>query len=307
MSGRNGRKPKSPAFQWYPPDALGDGEFAEMSFEARGLFITLLSYSWLNGGIPSDPKRITALVRATPAEFRRSWPAVSRCFKPKPDDAERLVNARQERERASQAANRERLQAAAEATNEKLGRGTHTDTPTVSVGDTPSGRTDDAPVPEALSLRPTPVPDSRIPTPDVSPPRAARSVPRKSKPDSPTPGHAEFVEWWTHAFQAQTGAPYAFAHGKDGMHVQRCLKALGFDLDELKRRALILLQCAPEWIAKGGVDLGTLESQLNRLASAGQVDVASGSKQNAVRESRQAEPTSSGLFDHRKKQPRLAQ
>lgn len=303
MTRRSGRTPKSPAFQWYAPDVLTDGEFAEMEYDERGVFVTLLSFAWLNDGIPADQERIRRLLRIPPRDFERIWKAVSRCFEPRPGDAERLVNPRQERERVAQAENRARI-----AELSKRGVEARKNAATEHVNGEPHGQPSGAPHGEPNGSLSSPV--SRLPSLDalaLSPPRAARSGPRKSNPDSPTPGHAEFVEWWTQAFQAQIGAPYAFAKGKDGEHVRRCLVALKHDLDELKRRATILLHCAPEWIASGGVDLGTLESQLNRLASAGQVDTASGAKHNAIREARTDAPTSSGLFDHRKKQPRLAQ
>lgn len=112
MAGRkNGRSAKSPAFQWYASDALTDGEFAEMTFEERGAFITLLSYSWLNGGLPEDPERVRRILRATSDEFARFWPAISRCFR---HFDGRLVNRRLERERAAQAENRAARKAAAD-------------------------------------------------------------------------------------------------------------------------------------------------------------------------------------------------
>jgi hypothetical protein len=107
----------------------------------------------------------------------------------------------------------------------------------------------------------------------------ADKPPSISKPrKEPTGEHAEFIAWWCAAYELATGASYGFQGGKDAKHVQRILARPGGS-QEARRRASIMLTCAPEWMAKGGIDLGTLDAQWNKLASAGNVQVATGSKQ----------------------------
>ena len=47
---------KSPAFQFYARDFLADMKVQLMSMEQRGMYITLLSYAWIENGIPNDPR-----------------------------------------------------------------------------------------------------------------------------------------------------------------------------------------------------------------------------------------------------------
>lgn len=245
MGSRNGRKPKSPAFQWYPPDALGDGEFAEMSFEARGVFITLLSYSWLNFGIPADPKRIAALLRATPAEFNRCWPIVSRCFRLKSDDPTRLENPRQERERVSQAENRARRLAASEAANaaKRAQVGTETVTDSAAESETPRF--------------PYPSPVSRLPTPGEEIP-ADKPPARPRKPA--TGPHPETIQHWE-AEWLRTGRASKYAvKAKDGDAVAWMLKQA--EPPEVRRRITAMLESRDEFTVKHA-SLKLLESQWN--------------------------------------------
>lgn len=70
---------KAPAFQFYAADFLiGVGEF---SFEERGLYITLLSFSWDKGPLPLDPLRLARLVGTTADDFDRLWVAVGEKWK----------------------------------------------------------------------------------------------------------------------------------------------------------------------------------------------------------------------------------
>lgn len=109
-SDRNGRQDKSPAFQWYPADALADDEFGAMSYEERGVYITLLSLAWINRGLPGDPARVQRLLRLSDPEFERIWSVVGRCFR-LDEDAGMFFNARLERERQAQDAYRARARA----------------------------------------------------------------------------------------------------------------------------------------------------------------------------------------------------
>lgn len=73
-----------------------------MTLEERGLYITLLSFAWIEGSIPAETPEIARLVHYPEKQFRRVWDRVSRCFRPREDDG-RLINPRLESERLIQA------------------------------------------------------------------------------------------------------------------------------------------------------------------------------------------------------------
>ena len=52
---------KAPAFQFYAGDFLSDLKVASMNMEERGIYITLLAYSWLENGLPADPEKLARL------------------------------------------------------------------------------------------------------------------------------------------------------------------------------------------------------------------------------------------------------
>lgn len=87
---------KLPFYKMYPADAETDENFRLMNCEQRGMYWTLLNYSWMNEGLPEELEDLRELVRMSPEEFSRSWPKVSRCFIKRRG---RLVNQRQENER----------------------------------------------------------------------------------------------------------------------------------------------------------------------------------------------------------------
>src|SRR6187402_1883395 len=115
---RNGRNPKSPAYQWYPADAAIDVTYRLLDDAERGNFHTLYDFAWMNDGIPADLESIAALLGRPLALVRRRWARIGKCWSPHPSKPGRLVNARQERERKSQADNRARRKASADAGNE---------------------------------------------------------------------------------------------------------------------------------------------------------------------------------------------
>jgi uncharacterized protein YdaU (DUF1376 family) len=49
-----------------------------LSLAARGALIDLLMLSWTNGPLPTDPDRLAAMLGATPVEWRKIWPEISR-------------------------------------------------------------------------------------------------------------------------------------------------------------------------------------------------------------------------------------
>lgn len=105
----------APAFQFYPKDFLSDGNQGEMSLAEVGAYARLLCRCWLEKSIPDDPVRAANLAGATPAQMRRMWPAIRRCFRPSTDQEGRLVHPRLEKEREKQEQYRRRQSDAGKA------------------------------------------------------------------------------------------------------------------------------------------------------------------------------------------------
>src|SRR5262245_47922862 len=100
----------SPSFQFYPKDFLADVHVAAMDHESVGIYMRLLCYAWIEVGVPSD---LTALAMLVGVEaFARCWPQIQPCFALN-ETGDRLVNNRQELERAKQRVNREHGRSAA--------------------------------------------------------------------------------------------------------------------------------------------------------------------------------------------------
>jgi len=92
---------KSPAFQFYPGDFLSDENVISMTFEERGIYITLLCSCWIQGSIPADPDKIMRLLPGYSNE--NGVPnQVLECFKEMEGDSKRLVHHRLEKERNKQ-------------------------------------------------------------------------------------------------------------------------------------------------------------------------------------------------------------
>ena len=89
-----------PAFQFYAADFLSDANVASMTYEERGVYITLLCYCWNEGSIPCRIADLRRLLRIDARRFAAVWPAVQRCFS---ESNGRLTQIRLERERAKQA------------------------------------------------------------------------------------------------------------------------------------------------------------------------------------------------------------
>jgi len=95
----------SPAFQFYPSDFLSST--TTLTDAEIGVYIRLLSWSWLNGPLPLDPQRIrrAALSSASETEWAAIWAAI----KPRwTQQAEGYTNDRLERTRAEQDEYREK-------------------------------------------------------------------------------------------------------------------------------------------------------------------------------------------------------
>tara|TARA_Y100000004_G_scaffold84349_1_gene94679 strand:+ start:3260 stop:4120 length:861 start_codon:yes stop_codon:yes gene_type:complete len=76
---------KAPAFQFYAGDFLSDLKVATMSMEERGVYITLLSYAWLEEGLPQDINKLARLC-GNPKNFSKTWEVVGECFYIDEDD-----------------------------------------------------------------------------------------------------------------------------------------------------------------------------------------------------------------------------
>jgi uncharacterized protein YdaU (DUF1376 family) len=98
-------KEKSPAFQFYPSDFIGDENVLFMSMERRGLYITLLCICWKEGSIPADPDKISTGLHVTVEDAK----AVLEMFKEPPEGEHpgRLIHKRLEEERTKQKSYRE--------------------------------------------------------------------------------------------------------------------------------------------------------------------------------------------------------
>jgi uncharacterized protein YdaU (DUF1376 family) len=84
---------KAPAFQFYASDFLSDMKVATMSMEERGVYITLLSYAWLENGLPPVEQKLARLC-GNPENWEAIWEVVSECFYT--DDDNKLKNAKME-------------------------------------------------------------------------------------------------------------------------------------------------------------------------------------------------------------------
>jgi uncharacterized protein YdaU (DUF1376 family) len=86
-------------FSFYPYEFIEDENVVAMTMEERGIYITLLCRQWVNGSIPADIPSLARMLNRTPAEMETLWAAIAPCFPPHPELADRVANARLERER----------------------------------------------------------------------------------------------------------------------------------------------------------------------------------------------------------------
>tara|TARA_Y100000361_G_scaffold79289_1_gene70140 strand:+ start:9493 stop:10350 length:858 start_codon:yes stop_codon:yes gene_type:complete len=64
---------KPPAFMFYAGDFLSNIDVAFMDMELRGVYITLLAYSWLEYGLPDDDEKLAKLVQCRDKETWNSY------------------------------------------------------------------------------------------------------------------------------------------------------------------------------------------------------------------------------------------
>lgn len=69
-----------PWFKFNPNDFLNDGTVKMMSYEARGLYITIICQCWFEDSIPSDPDHIIKMFNLTKHKFKTLWPQMSDKF-----------------------------------------------------------------------------------------------------------------------------------------------------------------------------------------------------------------------------------
>lgn len=103
-------KAPSPAFSLYPKDIASDERCQLMDLDEFGAYMRLLCHAWIEGSIPSDPTRLARLLGVGGAKFAAVWPAVAPCWEASEVEPGRLIQSRQERQRAEQLA-RSALQA----------------------------------------------------------------------------------------------------------------------------------------------------------------------------------------------------
>lgn len=92
---------KPPAFMFYAGDFLSSIDVAFMDMELRGVYITLLAYSWLENGIPNDDRKLKVILQCNDEDtyLRYKSEVIEACFKLVKDT---WRQPRQERERIKQ-------------------------------------------------------------------------------------------------------------------------------------------------------------------------------------------------------------
>lgn len=83
---------KPPAFQWYARDWLA-GPARRWSLEEQGAQALLLSFAWIEEGLPQDPSILARILALPQTEFERIWPAIEREWKARKG---KLINPTQE-------------------------------------------------------------------------------------------------------------------------------------------------------------------------------------------------------------------
>lgn len=96
-------KQKSPAFQRYPKDYLGDELVMRMTLEEEGAYNRLMDFAWLEGSIPADMRGLAALCKnVSLKKMTAIWETIGCKFAAHPDLPGRLIHKRLERERDKQ-------------------------------------------------------------------------------------------------------------------------------------------------------------------------------------------------------------
>lgn len=113
---------KDCAQMWFGPDFRGSLKVQAMTWAEQGMYRHLLDLAWENGGIPSDLEDVRSILRLSPEEFAAAWKRIGRCFVAHPDDPDRLINERQEKERGiRESIRQERAEAGARGNSARWG------------------------------------------------------------------------------------------------------------------------------------------------------------------------------------------
>jgi hypothetical protein len=90
-----------PYFHWYPADAETDENFSAMSDAEVGFLLRCLNHSWVNGGLPIDMNELARVRKVRRSYLDKMWVRVGKCFETSEKHPGRLINPRQEKERAA--------------------------------------------------------------------------------------------------------------------------------------------------------------------------------------------------------------
>src|SRR5437867_3632840 len=94
---------KSPAYPWYPGDALSSERMQSMSLAQQGAYRRLLDYQWLNGSIPESILGLARLCNVHVNRMRSLWGGISGAFVAASEPG-RLINLKLEGIRQEQVA-----------------------------------------------------------------------------------------------------------------------------------------------------------------------------------------------------------
>jgi uncharacterized protein YdaU (DUF1376 family) len=89
----------SPGFYLFVQDFLTDIRSAQMNYEARGIYISLLCYEWQERQLPTSMRELAALLKLKPSKLSKLWFQLAPCFR---EEGGHLVNPRLEAERQRQ-------------------------------------------------------------------------------------------------------------------------------------------------------------------------------------------------------------
>lgn len=95
---------KSPAFQFYPLDFMGDINVKLMPLHVRGAYMMLLCHEWIEGGLPDDDNALSILSELG-VQWEEHKEKILKCFQKKRGF---FVHPRLEFERKKQKENRDR-------------------------------------------------------------------------------------------------------------------------------------------------------------------------------------------------------
>jgi uncharacterized protein YdaU (DUF1376 family) len=109
---RDPQNPKSPAFQWYPNDFMGDVNVQLMDWTQRGIYVWLIGLCWLQKSIPSDIGSLAKITNTSIGYWEENGSNILRCFNV--SKSGQLIHPRVEREREKQRAYKEKKQIAGE-------------------------------------------------------------------------------------------------------------------------------------------------------------------------------------------------